>query len=95
MDLLFKRYASPYLFVDGMIQTGRFCEFVTDFIGTTNKEKEDESNWEFFLHKVWDCTFNDFKDEIKINKENQGMSERKIETTVKHSMDILKNFSPG
>ena len=42
MDLLFQRYASPFLFVDGMIQTGRFAEFVIEFIKTTNQEKEIE-----------------------------------------------------
>lgn len=94
MDLLFQRYASPFLFIDGMIQTGRFFEFVTDFIRTTNQEKEDQLDWEFWLHKVWDGTFEEFKRSIEVNKENQNMSEHTIETTVNNSLDILKNFNP-
>ena len=94
MDLLFKRYASPFSFVDGMIQTCRFDEFVVEFIKTNNKEKEERLDWEFFLHKVWEGTYQEFKDGIKTNEENQNMSKEHIETTVKNSLDILKNFNP-
>lgn len=94
MDLLFKRYASPFSFVDGMIQTGRFYEFVIDFIKTTNQEMEEKYDWDFFLHKVFDKSYQEFKEEIKTNKENQEMSEQDIETTVQYSMNILNNFNP-
>jgi hypothetical protein len=95
MDLLFKRYANPIPFVDGMIQTGRFQEFVVDLIKTVNKEKEDQLDWEFFLHKVWEGSFKDFKDDVDINKQNQAMSDQTVETTIKESMKILKNFNPN
>lgn len=94
MDLLFKRYASPFLFMDEMIHVGRFAEFVDDFTGTVNKEKEEQINWEFYLHKVLEGTFNDFIEEIENNKKNQNLSRRTIETTVQHSMNILNNFNP-
>jgi hypothetical protein len=94
MDLLFKRYASPFLFMDGMIQTGRFFEFVIDFTKTINREMEEKYDWEYFLHKVFDMTYQEFKEEIKINTQNQQMSERDIETAIGHSMNILKNFNP-
>lgn len=95
MDLLFKRYASPFLFIDGMIQTGRFSEFVVEFVETINREKENEYNWEFFLHKVWEGTFEEFREEIENSKQNRGMTDRTIETTVQHSMNILNNFNPA
>lgn len=94
MDLLSKRYASPCFFLNGMIQTGRLDEFVDDFTETVRKEKEEEVNWDFYLHKVFEGTFKDFVDEIETNRKNQNLSERTIETTVQHSMDILKNFNP-
>ena len=95
MDLLYQRYADPFSFVDGMIQTGRLAEFVDEFITTTLKEKEKKNNWEYFLHKVWDgISFNDFERNMKIDAENQRMSKEQIETTVKESMDILNNFNP-
>lgn len=80
--------------MDGMIQTGRFCEFVNEFVTTTIEEKKENLHWEFFLHKVWEGTFNDFKQEIETNKQNQSMSDRAMETTIKHSMKILNNFNP-
>jgi hypothetical protein len=94
MDLLYQRYASPFSFVDGMIQTCRFSEFVDSFLDTVWKEKEDKLDWEYFLHKVWEGSYQDFKEEIKANKQNQSMDKRTIETTVQDSLDILKNFSP-
>ena len=61
MDLLFKRYANPFPFMDGMIQTGRFSEFVQQILEKTNSEREEQTAWEFFLHKVWEGSFADFK----------------------------------
>lgn len=94
MDLLHKRYASPWAFMDGMIQTCRFREFVMEFLRTVNEEQEEQTEWEFYLHKVWEGTFSDFKASIDTNKQNQQMSERTIEATIMNSMDILKNFNP-
>ena len=78
----------------GMIQTGRFSEFVESFVKTINDEKEDEFQWEYFLHKVWEGSFSDFLEEIKINKQNQNLTKGTIETTIQYSMKILNNFTP-
>ena len=94
MDLLSGRYANPCFFMDGMIQTGRFSEFVDEFIRTYNKEKEEKLDWEYFLHKVYDMTFKEFKEHIKINSETQNMSVKNIETTINNSLNILGNFKP-
>jgi hypothetical protein len=95
MDLLSKRYANPCFFLNGMIQTGRFAEFVDEFVQTINEEREEQNNWEFFLHRVWDRSFSDFKHDIEINKQNKGLSKGTIETTIQHSMNILNNFNPN
>ena len=94
MDLLFARYADPFSFINGMILTGRFDEFVSSFMQTINGEKEEETHWQFFLHKVLEGSYEDFRNRVKIRAEHQNMSERTIETTVKHSMNILQNFNP-
>lgn len=94
MDQLYKRYADPFSFMNGMIQTGRFSEFVSEFMKTINKEMEDDLDWDFFLHKVWEGTFQEFKEEIETNKKNQSLDKQTIETTVKGSLNILGNFNP-
>ena len=94
MDQLFKRYADPFPFMDGMIQTGRFSDFVWQFLEKINSEREEQTMWEFWLHKDWERSFTDFRAEIENDKKNQRMSERTMETTIKDSMNILKNFNP-
>lgn len=92
MDLLYRRYASPFSFIDGMIRTGRFHEFVVSFWNTTKKEESEERNWQYFLHKVFEGSYEDFKKELKTSSENRNMSERTIETTIKQSMNILQKL---
>lgn len=86
MDLIFKRYSSPYLFLDELITNNMFSNFIDEFIETQNNEML----WEFFLHKVYDKNFEEFKKGI-INSE---VDEVDIEATVQKSFDILKNFVP-
>lgn len=94
MDLLYQRYASPFSFIDGMIETGRFSEFVDNFVDTSNQEKQEKYNWEFFLHKVFDKSYTEFEESIKVNAETQNMPIETIETTIQDSMNILNNFKP-
>lgn len=94
MDLLFARYADPFSFVNGMILAGRFDEFVSSFNRTVNEEREEEAQWQFFLHKVFEGSFDEFKNEMKIRTDNQNMSALTFETTIKQSMNILQKLSP-
>jgi hypothetical protein len=94
MDLLFKRYASPFLFMGEMIRSVRFDEFVTEFIKTTNEEHEEKASWEFYLHKVQEGSYKDFIDEMQNDKENQKMTEETKESIVQNAMNILNNFNP-
>lgn len=80
--------------MDGMISTGRFSEFVSEFIKTINEEQEQDINWQYFLHKVWEGSYSDFVDDMKNNRENQNMTETAKESAVQHSMKILNNFNP-
>ena len=94
MDALFKRYAHPFSFIDGYIMTGRFCDFIDNFVETINEEKKDKAEWEIFLHKVWDKSYSEFKEQLTVNEENKKMTPATIETTVAHSVKILKSFNP-
>lgn len=100
MDLLSKRYANPCFLLNGMIQTGRLEEFVENFTDTVSQEQEEQTMWDYYLHRalMYEGSFNDFvtetKASAKVAHDNANMSERNLETTVQHSMDILNNFNP-
>ena len=87
MDLLFKRYASPFVLLDSLILTNSLNNFISDFIDFVNKDKE----WEFFLHKIYDQTWDEFSDSIK-QSENQEPID--LGATLNKSKNILNNFTP-
>ena len=94
MDLLAKRYASPCFILNGVIQTGRLSEFVDELAVIRQEEEKEQKTWEFFLHKVDEGSYADFRDEMETNEQHKAMSEKTIETTVQHSIDILNGFNP-
>lgn len=87
MDLLFSKYASPFLLLDGLILTGRFEDFIDEFVRLENEKVK----WEFYLHKVQDKSFAEFKADIEPIK---NFSPEDIETTVTESQNILNSFKP-
>lgn len=87
MDLLFHRYASPFLLLDQLIPTGD----LSDFISTIWEIREEEMQWQYFLSKVFDKSFEDFKETMK---PQQGMTQKEIETTIKDSMSMMNTFIP-
>lgn len=91
MDLLFKRYASPFVLLDNLILISSASSFIDDLINHINKEKEEQIQWEFFLHKVFDKSWKEFNDEV-----NQPINDEPIDlgATVVKSRDMLKNFTP-
>lgn len=90
MDLLFERYANPFLLLDNLIATGRFFEFVMEFIDIHNEEKI----YDVWIHKIFDKSFEAFKNEIEENNEIANVDNQNVETTIKESMDMLNNFNP-
>ena len=94
MDLLFKRYASPFLLLDAAIASGRLCEFIENFLETFQTEREEKTQWEFFLHRVYEKSYAEFKEELEIDKNNRTMSRESMEAIVKHSLEMMNNFNP-
>lgn len=87
MDLLFHRYASPFILLDQIILFGD----LSDFISEVWKIRDEEMQWQYFLAKVFDKSFEDFKESMKAQK---GMSQEEIETTIQDSMAIMDSFIP-
>ena len=91
MDLLFVRYASPFVLLDGLILTNSLNNFVDDFFNFVIEERKEKSEWEFFLHKVYDRSWSDFVDEIE-RSENQKPVD--LGATLVKSKNMLNNFTP-
>ena len=91
MDLLFVRYASPFVLLDGLILTNSLKNFVDDFFDFIIEERKEKSEWEFFLHKVYDQSWSDFVKEIE-QSENQKPVD--LGATIVKSKNMLNNFTP-
>ena len=87
MELLFTRYASPFVLLDGLILTNSLNNFVYDFFDFINEER----NWEFFLHKVYDQSWSDFVKEIEQSKNQKPID---LGATLVKSKNMLSNFTP-
>ena len=102
MDLLYQRYASPFSLIDGMLIAGRFDAFVIEFVDAINKERKAKADeeiarlqWEHWLIRIHDMTFDEYRKSIHETQELQEMSAKQIETTVQDALNILKNFTPN
>lgn len=89
MDLLFRRYASPFLLLDEVIKNNRLSEFVTEVMESENERR----TWELYLHRVFDKSYSDFKESLG-TVEGTVPPEANLEATVKSSENILNNFKP-
>ena len=66
------------------------CEFLHTFV----EQKQEDDRWEYFIHKVWDKSYSDFCEALRISQDLQGMSKDDIEATIQESIKILGNFKP-
>ena len=90
--MVFKRYSSPFSLFDELIESNQF----NDFIVTLNTKYIEELEYELWLHKVYDKSFEEFKKDISISRDAQAgyMNEEDVKATVKKSNEILSNFTP-
>ena len=91
MDLLFSRYASPFALLDNLLLTNSLSDFIDDLFRIINEERKEKTQWEFFLHKVYDKSWKEFIDEINISNEQKEID---LGATLKKSKNMLKNFTP-
>ena len=91
MDLIFKRYSSPFSLLDELIEN----DMLSDFIDTLLEKYNEDIEMNVWLHKVHDRSFNEFSNSIH-NQDAQldEMDIEEVKTTVKKSKEILSNFQP-
>ncbi len=74
-----------------MIESGRLAEFIIELVGMVNSEKEENSLWEFFLHRVYDKSYYEFVDEVKRGADQEPVD---FQAAVRESYEILSGFVP-
>ena len=87
MDLLFTRYASPFVLLDGLIISGSFSLFIDDFIDFVSEKVQ----WDFFLHKIFDKSWDEFRSENETPDDNNEID---LGATLMKSKNMLNNFTP-
>lgn len=91
--MIFKRYSSPFLFLDNLIIQGR----LSDGIDTIYKQNEEEKLWQLYLSiPMKEQSFVDWKNEIISNREEKPNFEvaEDLESVKNNARNILKNFKP-
>lgn len=98
MDLLFKRYASPFLFLDNLIESDDLSEGIDTIIRQANDDKD----WELYLSlNPWnETTFDEWKKEMYKTNESleinmtKDQAENYFKAELEKSQNILNNFKP-
>ena len=93
MDLLSQRYASPFFVLDEFIRLGQLHDFIQGIMKVMFEEKKEKYRWEFFLHKVFDNTYEEYLNFVEgTENEAHSMTDDEIIRVTAQSRDLLNNF---
>jgi hypothetical protein len=95
MDVVFKRYHSPFLMLENVMRSVG----LEKFIHTLNEEIREEQLWEVFIHSDSGMTYDEFKkaqDKATnhVQKEHKVSRKDEIDSIVEQSQGILLEFKP-
>lgn len=91
MDLIFKRYSSPFSLFDELIEN----DMLSDFIDTLIEKNNEDLELKIWLHKVYDKSFSEFTSNIHSQgAHTEAMDEEEAKTTIRKSYEMLSNFQP-
>lgn len=83
------------MLLEQMLQTGRLAEFIDELGQLMWQEKADKQRWDFWLHRVFDMTFDEYVQLCEDSmQQNESSEKNDIEATVKHSYEMMENFHP-
>lgn len=83
--------------MDKMILTMRFTEFVNEVVKIKNEETKEQTEWEFWLHKVFNMTYQEFIGTVNRTNgvEESVASDEELATIVVESKGIINGFCPS
>ena len=83
------------MLLEQMLQTGRLAEFIDELGQLMWQEKADKQRWDFWLHRVFDMTFDEYVQLCEDSmQQNESSEKNDIEATLKHSYEMMENFHP-
>ena len=90
--MLYHRYSNPLTLIDSLIEN----EMFSSHIDALNEKAIFDFEFDVWLHKVDDKSFNDWRDEIHFNAEARSVEidKNELKTTVLKSSNILNSFEP-
>lgn len=91
MDLLFKKYASPFDYLDALIAYGELPRGIWEIW----QSAQEEQLWQFYLsnNPLNEKSFEQWKqDQLRETLARQPMSKEAVAQTVEKSQNILKTF---
>ena len=89
MDLLYHRYASPFDYLQGLMNSGNLLTGINYLFEQENERKL----WDLYLHSYPSDSFDDWKKKVLKNIERpKELSQKQIAIEVNKSNEILKTF---
>lgn len=90
--MIYQRYSSPLTLLNSLIENNLF----SNHIDTLNKKVIFDFEFDVWLHKVEDKSFNDWREEIHRNADARSvtMNKNELKATVLKSSNILNSFEP-
>ena len=83
------------MLLEQMLQAGRLAEFIDELGQLMWQGKADKQRWDFWLHRVFDMTFDEYVQLCEDSmRQNESSEKNDIEATVKHSYEMMENFHP-
>lgn len=94
MDLLAQRYASPYLILDDFIRLRQLHEFIVSILTRIADEKVQDVRWDFWLHRVYNMTFEDYVRKCEEPEKLNDINYTEIGGILSDSKNLLDGFVP-
>lgn len=93
-DILYRRYSTPDNLIDHYIKSGNLSEFIHFLLEQKVQEKKEENKkkeWELWLHKVFDKSYNEFLTELKQENERRKKVVNMDVVDIKSAADTAMN----
>lgn len=89
--MVFKRYSSPFIFLDTLILQRRFSEGIDVIL----KEIDEEKLWQLYLsNPIKEKSFLDWRREVYAEREVKEVKKIDFEAAKQGARNILKTFKP-